>query len=168
MNYDKLLATGLECIAIVREFCSLFPNAEHAVGKANRDINGWQVVYEWISRSPLYERYMVWLVVAISVKPDGSLAELEVPDVYVIEVSKIVRCRKDKEGPSWEFAWAELKDGDWDRLVESRGDFAAIGLAITSDSPVKRFTECYNDTRPTPLAEPPAGTAFKAPLRYMM
>jgi hypothetical protein len=56
MNYDALLATGLDRIPVVREFCDLFPNAEHAVVKAKRDIDGWQIVYEWISRSPVYER----------------------------------------------------------------------------------------------------------------
>ena len=168
MNYDAILATGLDRIPVVREFCDLFPNAEHTVGKAKRDFDGWQIVYEWISRSPVYERYVVWLVVAISIGPDGSLTELEKPNIYVVEISKIERCRNDQGGPSWEFTWGEFEDGDWDRLVENRGDFAAIGLELTTNAPVERFTECYDDTRPTPLAEPPDGMAFKAPLRFMM
>jgi hypothetical protein len=168
MNYDALLATGLNRIPVVREFCDLFPNAEHTVVKAKRDIDGWQIVYEWISRSPVYERYVVWLVVAIGIGPDGSLAELEKPDIYVVEINKIERCRHDQAGPSWEFSWAEFEDGDWERLVEHRGDFPAIGLELTTNAPVERFTECYDDTRPTPLAEPPDGMAFKAPLRFMM
>jgi hypothetical protein len=168
MNHDALLATGLQRIPVVREFCDLFPNAEHIVGKAKRDIDGWRVVYEWISRSPVYERYVVWLVMAISIEPDGSLTELEEPNIYVVEISKIERCRNDQEGPSLEFTWAEFEEGDWNRLVENRGDFTAIGLELTTNAPVQRFTECYDDTRPIPLAEPPDGMAFKAPLRYMM
>jgi hypothetical protein len=168
MNHDALLATGLQRIPVVREFCDLFPNAEHTVGMAKRDFDGWQVVHEWISRSPVFERYVVWLIMAICVEPDGNLTELEMPNVYIVEINNIERCRNDRGGPSWEFSWAEFEDGDWERLVENRGDFAAVGLELTPNDPVERFTECYEDTRPIPLAEPPDGMAFKAPLRYML
>ena len=168
MNYDELLATGLDRIPVVREFCGLYPDAEHIVGKALRDIDGWQIVYEWISRSPMYERYVVWLVVAISIDPDGSLSELTKPEVYVVEISEIIRSRNEYRGPSWKFGWAELEDGEWEQLVESGGDYSAIGLELITDAPVERFTEFYVDTRPPPMAEPPDGIPLKAPLRYMM
>src|SRR5262245_40719805 len=127
MNYDALLARGLDCIPPVREFSELFPNAEHTVVKAKRDIDGWQFVYEWISRNPMDERYVVWLVVAINIRPDGSFAALERPSIYVVEINKIERSRDHQEGPSWEFEMAEFEDGDWEQIVASRGDFAAIG-----------------------------------------
>jgi hypothetical protein len=49
--------------------------------------------------------------VAIGIGPDGGLAELEKPDIYVVEINKIERCGHDQAGPSWEFSWAEFEDG---------------------------------------------------------
>jgi hypothetical protein len=170
MNYEAVLATGLASIPAVREFDDLFSNAEHTLVKAKRDFDpdGWQIVYEWISRSPLYDRYVLWLVIAVNIEADGSLTELEKPSVYVVEIDTIERCRDDPEGPTWKVSLAELEDGGWEQLVESRGDFAAIGFELTTNAPVDRFVIFWRDTRPTPLAEPPDGMAFKAPLRYMM
>jgi hypothetical protein len=149
----------------------LFSNAEHTLVKAKRDFDpdGWQIVYEWNSRGHLYDRYVFWLVVAVNVGADGSLTELEKPSVTVVELEKIERCRDDAKGPKWELRMASFEDGDWEQLVESRGDFAAIGLELTINAPVDRFATYWRDTRPTPLAEPPeGGMAFDAALRFMM
>jgi len=170
MNYDAVLAKGVASIPAVREFSKLFPSAEHTIVKAKRDFDadGWQIVYEWISRAPLHERYITWLVVAINIEADGSITELEKPRVSVVEIESIERCRDAPEGASWEFRTADFEDGDWERLVESHGDFGAIDLELTTDAPVARFATCWRDTRPTLLADAPEGMAFKAPLRYMM
>lgn len=170
MNYDAILAVGLDRIPAVREFDELFPNAEHTVVKAKRDFspNGWQIVYEWISRSHLYDRYVLWLVVAIDIGADGSLAELEKPDVCVIEIDKIERSRNDNNGPKWEFNIVEFEDGAWAHLVENRGNFDSIDLDLITNRPVDRFTTFWHDTRPPRLAEPPEGMAFKAHLRFSM
>jgi hypothetical protein len=171
MNYDAVLAVGLDRIQAVREFSDVFPDAEHTVVKAKRDFhpNGWQIVHEWISRSPLFDRYIIWLVVAIDVDADDSLTELEKPAVYVTEVDKAEGYGDDDEGPSWQIGMVEFEDGDWEKLVEERGDFAAIDLDLTTDVPVHQFAAYWRDTRPAPLAEPPEqGMAFKAPLRFMM
>jgi hypothetical protein len=170
MNYDAVVATALECIPAVREFGELFPNAEHTLVKAKRDLesDGWQIVYEWISRGNMHDRYMVWLVVAIDIGRDDNLSELERPHVYVVEIEKTEGGSEDDNRRSWEFRLAEFEDGDWEQLVQSDGDFGAIGLELRPDAPLEQFSLCWQETRPIPLAEPPDGIAFKAPLRYMM
>jgi hypothetical protein len=170
MNYDAAIDAGSNCIPAVRQFCGLFENVEHTIVKAKRDLDsdGWQVVYEWISRAHLYDRYTVWLVVAINIEADGSLLELEKPCVYVVEIDESKESKDEHGRPSWELSVAELEDGDWEQLVESRGDFAAIALELTTNAPVERFATFWINTRPIPLDEPPEGMAFKAPLRYFM
>lgn len=171
MNYEAVLAAGLDGIQAVREFSNLFPNAEHTLVKAKRDFhpNGWQVVHEWISRSPLFDRYIIWLVVAVEVNAVNGLTQLEKPSVYVTEVDKAEECGDDDEGTTWQIGMVEFEDGDWEKLVEDRGDFAAIGLELTTDAPLDQFAIFWRDTRPAPFAEPPQeGMAFKAPLRFIM
>ena len=166
MDHDALIATGMKTIPVVSEFCRMFPNAEHVIVKAKRDMEGWRIVHEWIGRCPMYERYALWLVIAINVEPNGSLASLEKPSFYITETVKIEGSRDDPEGVRWELQQAEFEDGDWEKLVATGGDFGAIGLELTVDSPVPRFANYWRDTRPAPMAEPPDGMAFKAPLRF--
>jgi hypothetical protein len=170
MDYDAVIATALGCIPSVREFRELFPSAEHTLVKAKRDFDpdGWQIVYEWISRSHLHDRYVVWLVVAIDIGTDGSVTELETPNVYVLEVDEIEPGRDEQRLKSWKFSLTEFEEGDWGQLVESGGDFSAIGIEIRMDSPVGQFATYWRDTRPIPLSDPGDGMAFKAPLRFMM
>jgi hypothetical protein len=168
MDYDALIATGVRTIPVVSEFCSLFPNAEHVIVKAKRDMDGWRVVHEWISRCPIRERYVLWLSVAISTEPSGSLNSLEKPRFHITELAKFDSGKGDPGGAQWELGQAEFEDGDWEQLVATGGDFAAIGLELTVDSPVPRFATFWNDTRPAPIADPPDGMAFKTPLRFEM
>jgi hypothetical protein len=168
MNYDAVVAKALSSIPAVRDFRKLFPNADHTIVKAKRDFfpDGWKVVYEWVSRGHLHQRYVVWLVVAIDITADDTIVELEKPQVSVAEVEKLERSAQ--KGPTWELGWAELEEGIWERLIENGGDFAALDLELTTDAPVDGFLTFWQDTKPIPLAEPPEGMAIKAPLRFMM
>jgi hypothetical protein len=86
----------------------------------------------------------------------------------LFEVDKVNESQENRDKPSWELNMCEFEDGDWEQLVESHGDFAAIGLELTATAPVDRFTTFWRETRLTPLAEPPEGMAFKSPLRFVM
>ncbi|MDZ4821099.1 MAG: hypothetical protein SGJ20_19210 [Planctomycetota bacterium] len=170
MNYDSLLAEGLTSIPVVRQFQEIFKDADHTVVKAKRDFGteGWKIVHEWISRAPLYDRYVLWLVVPIDVGADGRLRELEGTNLYLIEICSIDGSKDDQEGRSLDYRMAEFEDGDWEQIVEAGGDLAAVGLELITNEPVERFSEFWRDTRPSPLADPGDGMAFKAPLRFMM
>ncbi len=81
MNYDTVAASAVSSFSRAREFEGLFPSAEHTIVDAKRDFypDGWKPTREWISRSHLYDRYVVWLVVAIDRTEDGTISELEKP-----------------------------------------------------------------------------------------
>jgi len=169
MNYDTVIASAVRDWSCAREFQWLFANAEHTITQAKRDFdpNGWQFVSEWISRASLYDRYVVWLVVAIEIADNGTIGELEKPQLYVIEVEKVVGSRDDEEGPQWELACAEFEEGDWEQLVENGGDFASVEFEMTVDAPVENFATFWRDTRPSPRPAPSDGIALKAPFRFM-
>jgi hypothetical protein len=169
MNYDAVIASAVQNFPYALEFQRLFPNAEHAIVNAKRQFEpaGWTPVLEWISRGHLYDRYVVWLVVAIDVGQENAIRELEKADVYVVQVEE-VEGSKGSEGASWQFDWAEFEEGDWKQLVESGGDFASVGLEMNTEEPVADFAKFWNDTRPTQRSSPPDGIAFKAHLRFML
>ena len=169
MDYEAVIASAVRDWPCACDFQRLFPNAEHAIVEAKRqfDPDGWKPVTEWISRAHLHDRYVVWLVVAIELSADGTLSQLEEPQLYVIEVRKVTRSRDDEGGAEWEVACAEFEDGDWAKLVENRGDFASVGFAMTVDAPVDRFATFWHDTHPIRRDEPPDGIALRAPFRFM-
>ena len=169
MNNDAVIASAIRDWRFAREFHRLFPNAEHTIVEAKRDVHpdGWTYVSEWISRASLHGRYVVWLVVAIEIATDGTVAELEKPQLYVIEVEKVVRSRDEEEGAEWEVACAEFEEGDWEQLVEHCGDFASVGFEMTVDTPVDRFAAFWHDTRPSPGPAPSDGVSLRAPIRFM-
>jgi hypothetical protein len=170
MNYDTVIASAVRDWSCACEFQRLFANAEHTITQAKRDFepNGWQHVSEWISRASLYDRYVVWLVVAIEISADGAITELEKPHLYVIEVGKVLKSRDEEEGQEWEdVACIEFEEGDWEKLVASSGDFASVEFEMTVDAPVDRFATFWRDTRPNHDPVPSDGMAFKAPIRFM-
>jgi len=169
MNYEAVIASAVSFFPRAREFQSLFPNAEHSIVDAKRDFapDGWKPVLEWISRSHLHDRYVVWHVVAIDIGADGTISELEKLHTCVVEVENVERCRDDQEGRSWQINWAEFEEGDWERFVESGGDFAAVGIDMKIDDPVDRFATFWRDTRPTQRFAASDGIAFKAHIRFM-
>ncbi len=171
MKYDDVLAAGLSHIAAVRDFRTLFPQAEHTIVKAKRDMppEGWQLVHEWISRAALFERYIVWLVVAFELDAADRITILEEPSVSITELELDPDQEVDDSGAAMQVAFIEFEDGDWEKLVAAQGDFAAIELELKTDAVVEQFAMFWRETRPTPLAEPPTdGMAFKAPLRFLM
>jgi hypothetical protein len=88
MSDDVLIASALVNFSPAHEFHRLFPNAEHTIVGAMRDCepDGWRAVSEWISRARLYDRYILWLVVAVEVGADGRISEFEKPEHYLVEV----------------------------------------------------------------------------------
>jgi len=169
MDYDTVVDSAVRHFSRAQEFQTLFPNAEHTIVEAKRHFEpeGWQPVNEWISRTHLHDRYVVWLVVAIEIEADGTISEIEEPELYVVEVHKVRKHKGERGGALWEAGFLQFDEGDWDRLVESGGDFAALEFDMTTDAPVDRFAACWRDTRPHRRPPPPDSIALKAPFRFM-
>ena len=165
MNYEPIIASGIRRFRPAREFLKLFPNAEHTICEAKRDTpDGWQMGHEWIARAPLHNRYLVWLVVGIEIDSDGDVSELAKPAAYVVVLNGVDMSNDD--GPAWDVDIAEFEDGDWERLIESNGDFGTVGIDLETEAPVTHFVEFWDRTRPRD--EPHDGMAFKAPLRFIL
>lgn len=167
MNYDTVIASAVRDWSHAREFQRLFANAEHTITDAQRDFDpdGWMPVKEWISRAGLHDRYVLWLVVAIEIAADGAITELEKPQLYVVEVKKVVGSRNEEGGAEWEVTCSEFEEGAWEELVENGGTFPPGDFEMIVDAPVDRFDTFWRDTRPIPTT--PDGMAVKAPLRAM-
>jgi hypothetical protein len=167
MISDTVIHSAIQHFPPAREFQWLFVTAEHAIvkGKRNVDADGWKPVDEWIARAHLHGRYVIWLVVAIHFSSDGHVSEIENPTVHVVDVVRVNST--DEKGLSCELNFVELEEGDWEQLVESDGDFAAVGIDLKLDSPVDRFADYWHRTSPKGHDLPPDGMALKAPFRFM-
>jgi hypothetical protein len=169
MNDKAIIETAIEKVSFVRDFQRLFPNAEHVIvqGKRDFDPDGWKTVNEWISRTALFNRYVLWLVAAIDISKEGEVSLLEEPDVYLVGVES---GEKSDDGyPTWEIGFFQFEEGDWNRFVKSDGNFSSLELEITTDAPIDGFDIFWNKTRPQPGATiPDDGMAFKAPFRFLM
>ena len=123
MNYESAIASGVRELDVVRQFENFFPDAEHFIVQAKRDFDpdGWQLVNEWISRAHVHDRYVIWLVVAIDVAPNGGISALDEPEVYIVEVETVQKGRDDEDGPKWECSFGELEDGAWKEIVADGG-----------------------------------------------
>jgi len=111
MNYDAVIASAVRDWPYAYQFQRLFQNAEHTIVEAKRQFqpDGWKPVSEWISRAPMHGRYAVWLVIAIEIVADGTLSPLEEPQLYVVEVTKVIRSRDDEKGSEWEIALRSVR-----------------------------------------------------------
>jgi hypothetical protein len=167
--HDTIVSQAIRSFEPARQFQSLFPNAEHSIVQAKRDIqpDGWQPVSEWNSRCRLHDRYVVWLAVAVSVGADGVVTALEKQQVFVMEVDKVKRGRDERGGASWEVNFVELEDSQWEQLLRNGGNFAAIELEMETDAPVDRFDIFWRDTSPNRPRAFTDGIALKSPLRCM-
>lgn len=169
MNYDDKITTGLRDLDDARQFHEFFPDAEHIIVHAKRDLtpDGWRLVDEWISRANLYNRYALWLVVPIEFTVAGDVSALDQAAVYIVEVTKVEKGRDEKDGPKWECTFGQFEEGDWQDLIAAGGNFETLGADLITDAPVKGFATFWRDTSPPPEAPAPDGLALHAPLRFM-
>ncbi|WP_428307641.1 hypothetical protein [Lacipirellula sp.] len=170
MNYNDRIAAGTRDLADVRQFLELFPHAEHAIVQSKHDFppGGWQLVQEWISRTSLFDRYVLWLAIPVEFTAEGTASELDRPAIYVTEVEKVVKGRQEQGGPKWECGFGQIEEDDWLELVQVRGDFDAAGADLTKDDPVEGFATFWRDTCPPPDARAPEDITLRAPLRFVL
>lgn len=169
MNVEAVIEDGVRNLRCVRQFLQVFPDAEHTIVPAKRQVgdDGWSVVSEWISRARLYDHYVFWLVIAIEVSTSDTVAPLEEPQVFVVEVEAIAKSRDEEDGAKWQFGFGQIDASDWQEIIASgpNPDFRELGLVV--DQPVERFETFWNDTRPNPIPPADNAIALKAPLRFL-
>jgi hypothetical protein len=169
MDKEAAIQDGAHALRCVRQFLQVFPDAEHTIVPAKRQVGDdeWSLVSEWISRARLYDRYVWWLVLAIEVSTSDTVAPLEEPQVFVVEVESIAKSRDEAGAPKWQFGFGQIDESDWQEMVAAGTalDFREFGLEV--DQPVERFETFWNDTRPHHIPPADDAIALKAPLRFL-
>lgn len=169
MDEEAAIQDGVRALRCVRQFLQVFPDAEHTIVPAKRQVGDgdWSLVSEWISRARLYDRYVFWLVVAIEVSTSDTVAPLEEPQVFVVEVEAVANSRDEGDAPKWQFGFGQIDASDWQEMIASGAapDFRKFGLEV--DQPVARFETFWNDTRPHQVPPTDDAIALKAPLRFL-
>jgi hypothetical protein len=169
MNHAEIIAIGCRDLACVRDFIKCFPNVEHFIVPAKRQVpgEGWGIVSEWISRAKLHDRYIFWLVVAVEITDDHKVTAIEEPQVYGVDVYSIEKVKDEIDGPKVSVNFGQIEAGDWQSIVDAGGDFISAGFELITDQPVERFDSFWNDTRPHSATPAVDSVALKAPLRFM-
>lgn len=169
MNVEVVIEDGVRNLRCVRQFLQIFPDTEHTIVPAKRQVgdDGWSLVSEWISRAKLYDRYVFWLVVATEVSTSDTVAPLEEPQVILVEVEAIAKSRDEEGGPKWQFGFGEIDASDWAEIIASGTDLDFRELGLVIDQPVTRFESFWNDTRPHQIPPADDAIALKAPLRFL-
>lgn len=163
MNLQAVIASARSNFAPASDFVRVFPNAEHWIVEAKRQLPSgeWGRVHEWISRAALFGRYAFWLVVAVQVNDAGHVSAIEEQNVYVIEIDEVTG------DTAWKFSFGQLELDDWNQIVASEGEFPAVEFELTIDSPVNGFDKYRNRTSPGRHVLSNDGIALKGPLRFM-
>lgn len=163
MDLQAVIASASSKFSPARDFVRAFPNAEHWIVEAKRQLPSgeWGLVHEWVSRAALFGRYAFWLVVAIQVDGAGNVSAIEEQNVYVVEVDEVTG------DTAWKFSFGQLDLDDWNQIVASEDEFPAVEFELNRDSPVDGFDRYWDHTSPGRHVLSNDGIALKGPLRFM-
>lgn len=118
---------------LVVEFVRLFPAAEvnyryfTSTGEPGFDVG-----------VDLHERYELTMQLPVRFDPEGrSVVGYGEPIFYLVEVAS-QKGRETSYNPAGE---RRFGSADWRKIVESRGDFSAIGYTMVTNRPVPGFAQ---------------------------
>jgi len=147
---QRFVKAGLAGFRHAIDFQRMFPDAEHKIVQSEHDFGPpdyWRTVHNWLSRTRLYNRYVVMLSVAIDIAKGGAIDQLKPPELHLFEIKRVTKGKREKDGPKYQLGWAQFDAKEWRRLVKSSGDVDALEIELNT-KPVRRFEIYWRDTKP--------------------
>jgi hypothetical protein len=136
-NYIKTVKSGIDRLPWPKEMEALFGEGDHFITHFGFDPGP----KDWQTEVYFGGRYRLTLQVEIDIDYKTCLVKTNVsaPKFYLLEVESIVRKNGGIEANlSGQWILDKVK---WKRLVDSNGDWLAVGLPIRTNSPVPGFED---------------------------
>ena len=129
-SYDAAVEDAKKSVPYARDFLRLFPEAYIGFSQYSGELGRPELHME----TTLYGRYILTLQVPVTFDQSRThVVDYAEPFCAIAEVV-------DVSGPMVTFdpnGYVELDKAEWATLVDSDGDFKAIGLSLTTDEPVR-------------------------------
>jgi hypothetical protein len=135
LRHAALDAVDRKEIPHLREFLKLYPDAVvRYLSFANAEFPS------LCATTTLYNRYEFEIRIPVNYTPDNrAVTGYGPPQCHLLETESV----KTRDGLAAETSYGDLQkhfgEGDWKKLVASKGDFAALGWVLKKDAPVKHF-----------------------------
>ena len=137
-NYDVAIESGVRGQFYPRDFNRLFPGAMNIISYYTGEVGP----SKWVSKASLYGKYVLMMVASIEFdRARTNILSMGQPDFSLVELSKITPNKDPTRQPSVQTGTlARFSADSWHRLVETKGDFSALGIALETNRPVEGFT----------------------------
>lgn len=143
LNYEAALSDATNSIPYAADFARLFPRA----GAFFSYYTGIAGPSSFNIQTLLYGRYELHMRVPVTF--DAGRRKVKTfgqPEFLFMAISSITNARNGNLYISYDTENTHrFGPGEWDRVVESGANFAAIGYTVVSNSPVPRFQELQKD-----------------------
>ena len=141
-DYDMALASGISGIEVVREFESLYPDAEHFITYYAKERGG----SKWNSKVGLLGRYVLTVQFPIDFDESRHIPSLSgEPKFHFTEVESIDTLPDGRHLTKYKGSSLHIGAKEWDVLTENQGRLESIGVDVKSSGPVPGFeTEWKN------------------------
>lgn len=132
-DYVETMQSGIATLTWPREMEKLFGDADHFITHYGFSSGS----KRWTSKVYIYGRYELALSVevAIDYRHNRIAGAASSPVFYLWRVSEIVN---DGKGANFAGQWIFHED-KWKQLVQTGGDFSAIGITVETNNPVGGF-----------------------------
>jgi hypothetical protein len=129
-------------VSSVTEFHRLFPGARGTVAYSANARSA------WTSSVGLHGRYIFGLSVAVEHDRGWKTISGGEPIFTLFEIESVQTDSSGRVRVAYTGFQKSFGREDWARLKEGNGDFSAIGIKLTTESPVARFAEAFSTHAP--------------------
>jgi hypothetical protein len=134
-NYDMAIQSGLQGNSIPGQFNRLFPNAVNGISYYTGEIGS----SKWYSKTGLYGRYVVRMFCEIKLdKARTNIISMGPPGFDMGELTKITLNPNGSTSIQTRPV-APISLDTWQRLVDAKGNFQAVGIILKTNQPVENF-----------------------------
>lgn len=133
-SMKKAVDNGVSSIKEVKEFEALFPNSDHFITY----YSGTKGDPRWNSKCRIHDRYDLTMQFYISFD-HSRLHPKRIGDAtfYLKELKEIRHHKDGRISESYTRRQIKFGDNEWQKLVDSKGDFSVIGFPMILDEPIK-------------------------------
>lgn len=130
---NAVLASARRSVAFAREFDHLFSGGHATAGEGRF---GWEYDFQ----VGLYGRYVVEGRVPLTVDTNTmTVVSSGPPVIYVREIDRIIAPSDGGGSATFTTNQAQLDAIEWERLIDSHGDFSVVGYTMITNTPLPNF-----------------------------
>ena len=143
-DYIQTVKSGINSLPWPKEMEALFGEGDHFITHYGFSPGP----KEWHTDIFFGGRYELALQVDVEIDYEKNLVKTNTspPKFYLSEVESLIRKPNRPVGAKIAHEWI-LDEAKWKKLVQSKGDWSAIGIPVKTNSPIPGFDEYVNGWR---------------------